>query len=115
MSEGNMEDANVRVSVPPDQLDEEMVYEFWYVLSTGRVFHATADGTSKAYPFTPDPPVTSGPADGKGCVVKDAQEKGKEVHPVHTFHQLRPVPPVGCAVILIKNDAGRLVPPGTDA
>jgi hypothetical protein len=50
---------------------------------------------------------------GNGCVCAAAHALGNAVHVLQTFHQLNPVPPEGCAVTLIKNEAGRLVLLGT--
>ena len=55
------------------------------------------------------PPVTSGPIGGNGCVV-NVEQVGQFVQ---TFHQLRPVPPLECAVVGRKNDGGNVVLLGT--
>jgi hypothetical protein len=55
------------------------------------------------------PPVTSGPIGGIGGVEYEAQLVGNVVQLVQVFHQLNPVPPLGCAAMLfMKNEAGRL-------
>ena len=75
---------------------------------------------SYAYPFTQLPPLTSGPAGGKGCVCDAEQEVGNVLHVVQTFHQLRPVPPLECGVQVVevyparRNEHGRLSFDGTE-
>jgi len=55
------------------------------------------------------PPVTSGPIGGNGGVEVEAHAVGKVVQDVQTFHQFRPVPPLGCAVVGRKKEGGRVV------
>src|SRR5271154_1208822 len=85
----------VNVSVPFDQVEPVMLKDCWYVGSMGRFRKATAAGMSYALPSTYGPAVTSGPTGGNGCARLVAQAVGNVVQLVQTFHQLRPVPPLG--------------------
>jgi hypothetical protein len=67
--------------------------------------NAIEAGMSFAWPPTPGvvpkseaavlPPITSGPIGGNGEVCVAAQEVGNVVQFVQTFHQFKPVPPLG--------------------
>ena len=58
--------------------------------------------------------MTSGPIGGIGARLVAPQLVGNVVQVVQAFHQLRPVPPLGCAVIeFMKNEVGRFVLAGT--
>ena len=52
---------------------------------------------------------------GIGGVVEEAQIVGNVVQLVQAFHQLNPVPPLGCTVMLfIKEEAGKFWLAGTE-
>ncbi len=52
--------------------------------------------------------MTSGPIGGIGGVLDEPQLVGNELQLVQAFHQFKPVPPLGCAVMpLMKNETGK--------